>query len=224
MGRCSPPLPSAAPAGGSTSGTLTLQRNWPLWCTFSLCCSQLVRYRRQQHRLSQNLLFLKWGMLHCEKHLNCQIAWAQMSFFFILAATLSSWEPNTLTVTITVYIWCTVWKYVPGVLWNLSRDPYPCWLSVCNVDTETTLKITGKTKSPQYSSLPTACTWRSWLTAGERFISSIFWISFSKKNKNHTSMQMFLAFVPNDFCLQSSSDLGAGKDRDGDADEGRPRL
>lgn len=33
-GHCSPPQPSAAPAGGSTCGTRTQQRNWPLWCKF----------------------------------------------------------------------------------------------------------------------------------------------------------------------------------------------
>lgn len=31
----------------------------------------------------------------------------------------------------------------------------------------TTLKITGRTKSHQYSSLPTVCTWRSWLMTGQ---------------------------------------------------------
>ena len=35
-GRCSPPRPSAAPAGGSTSGTRTPPRNWPHWCESTL--------------------------------------------------------------------------------------------------------------------------------------------------------------------------------------------
>lgn len=34
-GRCLPPQPSVAPAGGSTCGTRTLQRNWPLCCKFT---------------------------------------------------------------------------------------------------------------------------------------------------------------------------------------------
>lgn len=80
--------------------------------------------------------------------------------------------------------------------------------------TVTTLRTMGKTKSQQYNSHPMVCTWLLWRTEGELIFNFFFFL-------NLFTTEWFQADL---LCLQSSKDMGARNNRNGDADQSGPQL